>query len=713
VTLESGKALSHYRLLEKLGEGGMGVVWKARDTRLDRDVAIKVLPDALADDPARRAMFEREAKAVAALHHPNIVTIHAVAEAEGALFFTMELVEGEPLSRLIAPGGFPLDRFLRIALPLSDAVAAAHERGIIHRDLKPGNVMIGLSGAVKVLDFGIARVFDPCPTAGPDADTATVESGFAGTCRYMSPEQLRGEILDHRTDIFSLGIILYEMATGTSPFPGKTAAEVMAAILKDEPRPVTDHNPGFPRDLDAVLRRCLEKDARLRMASAVELRESLERFSRDERPADGSPSIAVLPFADMSREKDQAYFCEGIAEEIINALCRVQGLRVASRTASFRYGGGATEIREIGRSLEVGTLLEGSVRKSRNRLRITVQLVDVRKGFHIWSESFDREIEDVFEIQEEIARNVVHALRITLSPREKGSLKKMPTRNVQAYDYYLRGRSFYYRYGRNDIEFALQLFSRATELDPGFALAYAGLADCWSYIFLYSERKESIRFQAETASRRAVELSPESAQAQASFAVTMMLGGNTEEAERRYQAAVRLDSDLFEAWYFYARHAFALGNLDRAIRYYEEAMRVRPDDYQAPLLIAQIYDDLGKREEAREARKRGVALVESRLELYPDDARALYMGANGLVALGIKGKGLEWARRARKIAPEEAMLLYNLGCIYALAGEVDEAIEALEKAVSLGVTQKGWYEHDSNLDPLRGHPRFKALMERF
>jgi serine/threonine protein kinase/tetratricopeptide (TPR) repeat protein len=715
VALEAGQTLSHYRLTEKLGEGGMGVVWRARDTRLDRDVAIKVLPEGLADDPARRALFEREAKAVAALHHPNIVTIYAVAEEAGKLFFTMELVEGEPLSRMIEPGGFPPERFFEIAIPLADAVAAAHARGIIHRDLKPGNAMISLSGAVKVLDFGLARALEPCPLAvDAGKETATLGEGLTGTFRYMSPEQLRGEALDHRTDLFSLGIILYEMATGSHPFPGKTAAETIAAILKDPPRPASELNPDLPGGLEEILQRALAKDVRERAASAVEIRDGLVklRVGLEAGGGEAMPSIAVLPFADMSREKDQSYFCEGIAEEIINALCRIQGLRVSSRTASFRYGGGGTDLREIGKSLGVQTILEGSVRKSGARLRITAQLVDAGRGFHIWSESFDREIEDIFEIQEEIARNIVHALRITLSPNERGVLKKMPTRHVQAYDYYLRGRSFYYRYGRNDIEFALQLFARATELDPGFALAYAGLADCWSYIYLYSERKESIRSQAEASSRRAVELAPDSAQAEASLAVTLMLGGSTAEAEKRFETAVRLDPDLFEAWYFYARHAFVLGDLGRAVRYYEAAIRVRPDDYQSPLLVAQIYDDLGRAEEARSSRARGVALVEERLEIYPDDARALYMGANGLVALGKKDKGLEWARRARRTAPDEAMLLYNLGCIYSLAGETDEALDSLEKAVSLGVTQKGWYEHDSNLDALRGLPRFKALMEK-
>jgi serine/threonine protein kinase/tetratricopeptide (TPR) repeat protein len=713
---KKGLILGHYRLVEKLGEGGMGVVWKARDLKLERDVAIKFLPEGAADNPERRAFFEREAKAVAALSHPNIVTIFAVSEAERTIFFTMEFVDGAPLSRLISPGGVGLDRFLEIAVPLTDAVAAAHARGIIHRDLKPQNIMIDAKGTLKILDFGLARILLPLPRAAArdDGSTATLDSDFAGTIAYMSPEQLRSEPLDHRTDIFSLGVVLFEWATGRLPFGGKTGPEKIAGVLKEEPRSVVELNPRLPRHLDRILRHCLEKEPRYRMASARDLREELEllRGAGPETQAAEVPSIAVLPFADMSREKDQAYFCEGIAEEIINALCRVQGLRVASRTGSFQFRDTPTDLREVGAKLGVETILEGSVRKSENRLRITVQLVDAARGFHLWSESYDRELRDVFAIQQEIARSIVRALRITLSPQEKGALAEVPTSHVQAYDYYLRGRNFYYRYGRHDIEFALQLFSRATELDPGYALAHAGLADCWSYIYLYSERKDSVRLQAETAGRRAVELAPESAQAQASFAVALSLGDRKDEAQAAFEKAVRLDPGLFEAWYFYARQVFAGGDLPKAASLYEEAMRVRPEDFYSPLLVAPVYDKLGRTEDARDARERGIALVERHIDLHPDDARALYMGANGLVALGEKAKGLDWARRARKIDPDDPMLLYNLGCFYSLAGDVEEAIDCLERAVAGGLLQKGWYENDGDLDPLRAHPRFKALLEK-
>ena len=712
---ETGLVLGNYRLLEKLGEGGMGVVWKARDLKLERDVAIKFLPEGSVNDPERRSFFEREAKAVAALSHPNIVTIFTVAEAEGTIFFTMELVDGQPLSKLVSPGGVTLDRFLEIALPLADAVAAAHARGIIHRDLKPGNIVVDATGTLKILDFGLARILPSVlqKAVVDDARTATLDSGFVGTIAYMSPEQLRSEPLDHRTDIFSLGVVLFEWATGRLPFSGKSTAATVAAVLKDDVPPATELNPRLPRHLDRILRHCLEKEPRYRMASARDLREELELLRQEGAgaPGDEIPSIAVLPFADMSREKDQAYFCEGIAEEIINALCRIQGLRVASRTGSFQFKDSTVDLRQVGNKLHVETILEGSVRKSENRLRITVQLLEAARGFHLWSESYDREMRDIFAIQQEIARSVVRALQVTLSPQEKGALSEIPTRHVQAYDYYLKGRSFYYRYGRHDIEFALQLFSRATELDPEYALAQAGLADCWSYIYLYSERKDSVRLQAETAGRRAVELAPESAQAQASFAVAMSLGSHKEEARAAFEKAIQLDPGLFEAWYFYARHAFAGGDLPKAAALYEEAMRVRPEDYYARLLVGPVYDRLGRTEDARAARERGVALVERHIDLHPDDARALYMGGIGLVSLGKKDKGLDWARRARKIDPDDPMLLYNLGCLHSLNGDIEEAIDCLERAVAGGLLQKGWYENDGDLDPLRGHPRFKTLLE--
>lgn len=711
--LATGIQVGHYRLIEKLGQGGMGVVWKARDLKLDRDVAIKFLPPDIADNPEKRCLFEREAKAAASLHHPNIVTIHSVEEADGQLLLTMEFIDGLPLTRYIVPGGVPLSRFLEIAIPLASAVSTAHQQDIVHRDLKPANVMIGAGGGLKILDFGLARSAKPlAPREGSTTTlTAVYDSSLSGTIGYMSPEQIRGEAVDPRTDLFSLGALLFELATGHLPFAAGNAADMIVAILESDPLPLAEFNPGLPRGLQKILNRCLEKDVRYRMESARELAQALEDLrSKEGTRSNDWPAIAVLPFADMSQEKDQTYFCEGIAEEIINALCRVERLRVASRIASFQFGAGDIDPREIGRLLRVEHLLEGSVRKSGTRLRITAQLIDAARGFHRWSETFDRESGDIFEIQEEIAKAIVRALRITLGPTEKGDLIKAFTCHAQAYDFYLRGRSYYAGYGKRDVARALEMYRKAAELDPDYALAQAGIADCLSYDYLYTGRREETRRAAVEAGRKAVDLASESALTQASYAMALSLNADP-KAPVHFETAIRLDPDLFEARYYFARYAFATGDREKAIKLYEEASRIRPDDFQSPLLMAQIYEDLGRAEDAQRARRHGVQVVAERLDLDPDDVRALYMGANGLVALGEIRKGLAWANRAKALAPDEPMTLYNLGCIYAMSGEVVQAFECLERAVVLGLTQRGWYEHDSNLDSLRRLPRFKALLE--
>jgi tetratricopeptide (TPR) repeat protein len=368
------------------------------------------------------------------------------------------------------------------------------------------------------------------------------------------------------------------------------------------------------------------------------------------------------------------------------------------------------DAREIGRQLKAGTLLEGSVRKAGDRVRIAVQLTSAESGFQRWSARYDRELRDIFAIQDEIAENVARALEVTLSQKEAAALQTPPTSDVRAYDCYLRGRTYYYQYSPRGVEYALKMFIRAMELDPNYAQAYAGLADCWSYVYLYSDRSETVRQQAEWASRKAVEMDPGSAQAQASRGLSLSLCGNNDEAEKAFRAAIAFDKGLFEAYYFYARHCFALGRLAESARLYEQAMQARPEDFQSPLLVAQCYDALKRPAEAGTARKNGVRIAEKHLELHPDDTRALYMAANGMAALGEEVRARQYAERALAVSPADPMLLYNVGCIFSLLGLVESALDCLEKAAAGGLTQKGWYENDSNLDPLRKLRRFKALL---
>ena len=717
MAIEAGQYLRHYRLIEKIGEGGMGVVWKAQDTSLEREIALKLLPDSFAADPRRRARFEQEAKAVAALNHPNIVTIFSVEEEGDHHFLTMELVSGRPLNDLIQPGGLPLAEFLRIAVPMADAVGRVHEQGITHGDIKPENVVVN-DDQVKILDFGLSRPDrnEAVRTTSRDSTvTLTLEASVSGTLHYMAPERVQGQQADHRSDIFSLGATLYEMATGQRPFRGRTSAAVLAAVLKDSPRPSREINPEIPRQLDRVISACLEKDVEQRLQSALDLRNelrTLERVAVSADPGHG-PSIAILPFADMSPNKDQGYFCEGIAEEIINAISRIENLRVTSRTSSFQFKNASLDSREIGDRLGVSKLLEGSVRKAGERLRISVQLINVADGYQLWSQRYDRDLRDVFAIQDEISDSVVNALELTLSPRERRALKQVATADVRAYDYYLRGRrAYYYQYGWRGVELALQMFLKAIEIDPNYALAWAGIADCRSFLYMNAERSDENRDEALRASNKALKLDPELAEAHNSRGQALFTCERYDEAKLAFDRAIQLNPRLFDAYLSYARTYFASGRPEEAVQRYEQAIEIQPDDYQSRLLLGSAYSKLGRKADSEAARRAGVRLVEERLEFDPDDVRALYLAANALVALGHYDRGLEWTQRALSIAPHEPMLLYNAACIYCMAEKPGEAIGFLEQAVRRGFSNRDWLRHDADLDPLRDSPRFLALSER-
>jgi serine/threonine protein kinase len=477
--------LSRYTIGEQLGAGGMGVVYAAEDTKLGRKVALKILPPDLAADPERRARFEREARAIAALNHPNIVTIYSIEEVDGTHFLTMELVRGRTLAELFEPGGLDLDRLLDIAVPLADALAVAHDQGVTHRDLKPQNVMVTSEGRIKVLDFGLAKL-EHAPHEKDDTVTKATKGGrLMGTVPYMSPEQVRGERVDARSDLFSLGTVLYELAAGHQPFLGASTAELISSILRDAPQPITDLHPELGSGLDRILQRCLEKDPARRPQRAADLRDELNALRHDP----GTPperfvsSIAVLPFRDRSPAQDQAYLCEGMAEELIHRLAGIPGLRVASRMSSFQFRTGDGDRRDIGRRLGVAGILEGSVIKSGDKLRITAEFVDVASGYQRWSERYDRQLEDVFTIQDEIAANIVGALRPALAPDSALGSRKAPAASAEAYDFYLRGRHQAARRTSTSAQRALEMFARAIEIDPEYGLAYAGIADCHSLLY--------------------------------------------------------------------------------------------------------------------------------------------------------------------------------------------------------------------------------------
>jgi TolB-like protein/Flp pilus assembly protein TadD len=629
----------------------------------------------------------------------------------------MELVDGKSLEEIITGDGLSVEKALEIAEPLVAALAAAHARGITHRDLKPANIMLAAEGTVKVLDFGLAKL-----QRGSDSDsqdematqTLTQEGAIVGTVPYMSPEQVQGKQVDHRTDLFSLGVILYEMATGRRPFRGDTSAQVVSSILRDAPERVTDTRPDIPNQLGRIIGRCLEKEPDLRYQSASDIEVALHKIGEgveETKEGDEAASVAVLPFVDMSPEKDQDYFCEGLAEELINALVSIEELRVASRTSAFRFKDSQQDIREIGRRLGVSTVLEGSVRKAGNQVRISVQLVNVDDGYHLWSERFDRKLEDVFAIQDEIAQKVVEALQVTLTPNAKQAAEKAAPADVQAYDYYLKGRKFFYEFREKGFELARQMFARAIVIDERYARAYAGVADCCSFLYMYFDASDANLKEADAASRKAVDLEPDNAEAHASRGLALSLSGRYEEAEAKFERAVELNPKLYEAHYFHARALFAQGRHEDAANKMEIACEVNPEDYQAPTFLAQFYLCLHRRAHASAAFRKAVDRIKKHIAYHADDARALYLGAACLIELGEMDQAQEWVERALEIDPEDALVLYNVSCTYAQLGEYDNAMDCLEKAIESGMGQREWIENDPYFDPLRSNPRFVALLE--
>jgi serine/threonine protein kinase/tetratricopeptide (TPR) repeat protein len=702
-----------YSIEQEVGRGGMATVYLAQDLRHHRPVALKVLHPELALSLGSER-FLREIQIAARLQHPHIVPLYDSGQAGELLYYVMPFIEGESLRQHLERNPqLPLEEAVRIARAVASALDYAHRQKIVHRDIKPENVMLS-EGEPMVTDFGIAKAVSAA-VAGSLTQTGTA----VGTPAYMSPEQASGEPeLDARSDIYSLGAMLYEMIGGTAPFVGPTVQSIIAKLFTEPAQPLREQRSEVPEWLDSAVIKALAKAPASRFATAAQFSQALTWPSGTTTPpelktsATSAKSIAVLPFVNMSNDPENEYFSDGVAEDIINALTKIQALRVASRTSTFAFKGKNEDIGEIGRKLKVATVLEGSVRKSGNRLRVTAQLVSVADGNNLWSERYDRQLEDVFVIQDEIAENIVRALRVVLSEGEKRAIESAPTQNVEAYEYYLRGRQFFHQWSRTGIQYARRMFERAIDLDPNYAIAYAGIADCCSFLYMYWDGSRANLEGAETASRKGLELAPEIAESHASRGFALTLSRDYAGAVREFETAVRLNPKLYEAHYLYARAHIEEGRLEAAVRQFEEAARVRPEDYQAVLLSASPLRGLGRIEESRSALRRGLQIVEKHLELNPDDARALYLGAPALIQLGERERALEWAGRARSANESDSLVLYNVACVYALGGMVDEALECLEKAIQNGFGHRQWIDHDSDLDSLRGDLRFEALKKR-
>jgi non-specific serine/threonine protein kinase len=713
----------------------MGVVYEAEDSRLGRRVALKFLPPELAQDTPSLERFQREARAASALNHPGICTVFAIEEHERQHFIVMELLEGQTLAQMMTGRPpFELENLLAVGIQIADALESAHARGIVHRDIKPANVFVNPRGQVKILDFGLARIegarrggdgaVSLLETVGAQHDLTTPGTSM-GTVSYMSPEQARGQLADARTDLFSLGTVLYQMATGALPFPGETSAVVFDAILNRDPLPAAQLNPSLPPDLARILDKALEKDRNLRYQTATDLKTDLTRLKRDldsgkKRAAEKSDSrgggtrqaeksIAVLFFENLSGVKEDEYFRDGITEDIITELSKIKGLSIFSRPTVLAYRDKQVTPAQIGQQLNAAYVLAGSLRRAGNRLRINAQLVDTHTDFPLWSERYDRQMEDVFEVQDEIARKIAEALRITLSPQEEAALAAKPTENLQAYDLYLRGKSYARRLTRQDLEFALQMFENAVSLDPDFALAHAAIANvCAQTHYLYARDLVWLE-RAKAASRKAVALRPQLPEVLVAQAWILHADGQHDEAARCVRQAIERKSDCEGSYYLLGRALFASGRYQELVNAADAAMEAGGQDYNIYVPILNALGALGKEETLRNLRQRQIQGLENHLKSVPEDARARVLLASNYASSGRHDDATREANLAVALRPNDAIVLYNLACAFCKMEKKPEALDAVRKAWDGGFKDSDWARRDPDLALLHGDPEFERL----
>jgi serine/threonine protein kinase/Tfp pilus assembly protein PilF len=695
MSLSTGTRLGHYEVESLLGAGGMGEVYRARDLRLDRTVAIKALPQAFAREPERLARFEREAKLLASLAHANIAGIHGLQDAEGSTYLVLEFVDGETLAQRLARGPLSLREVLEIGGQVAAAIEAAHERGVIHRDLKPGNVMFSSTGVVKVVDFGLAKgAATPPSTAGSMMPTAvamaTADGIILGTAPYMSPEQARGQSADRRTDVWAFGCLLFECLTGRPVFAGATVSDVIARILEREPdwSALPASTPIRLRDL---LRRCLTKEMNDRPRDIGDIRRELAAIGQELSSPSGLgmmpavPSLAVLYFENLAADADSEYFCSGITEDILTDLSKIKGLRVASRNAVARYRGSAVDLARVGADLGVKSVLEGSVRKSGDRVRINAQLVNAADGFQLWAERYDRTLQDVFAVQEEIASSIAAALRIALTPSETANLIQARPSDARAYDLYLKGRDLYGRYTAESLHEALALFRQATSIDPEYALAWAGIADCYGQMLQWqvaTDEAETARLGLEAA-RRAVELNPNLPEGHKAESLVRRHLGDRKGEHRALARALEADPNFVPALINLCVDAFCAADLAGAERLARRSIEIDPQFAFGLTWMGWLLSFTGRDEE--------LLRVDQRLRKVSSEP--FYVSASAYFQALVQLRrgdlpGVERTiRETRQDGATESTLLSIEAMLAARAGHLDEVrrlVQDLEKAGNLG-----------------------------
>lgn len=733
--MQPDETISHYRIVRKLGGGGMGVVYEAEDLNLQRRVALKFLPDYLKNDEDALARFRREARAASATSHPSICVIYEIAEHQGDPFIAMELLKGRTLRQIINEKPLDLDQVVEFGMQIADALDVAHSQGIIHRDIKPANIFITERGLAKLLDFGLAKQAANLPSA-PDADTVELDQQLTsagsvmGTVAYMSPEQARGKEIDARSDLFSFGAVLYEMVTGAHAFEGESMGEIMESIFIRQPLPVGQRSPSVPSEFERIVRKALEKEPVLRYQSASEMRADLQRLKHEStahvslsgtvRVSAAAPSVAVLPFMDLSAARDQEYFSDGLAEEVLNNLAQIPELRVVARTSSFQFKGKNEDLRTIGQKLNAVTILEGSVRKEANRVRISVQLINSADAISLWSQSYNRELEDIFGVQEEIARSVASALKVTLLGEKTAAVRP---RNSDAYTSYLQGRYFYERRTQRDLEASVRYFEAAIRSDPEYAPAWAGLAAArisqTDNVFLPAEAGYR---SAQEAAERALSLNSNLAEAHAVMGWIKMLRdwdwpgadaafkqardlepanvvvlrraaslaatlGRFDEAIQLTLRAAELDPLIPATHFNLGSFYWYAGRLNDTVAAFQKALELNPDLPGRHSLLGQVYLQQGHLSEA-------MAEIE-----HEQDPFWRHMGM--ALALHAQGKKEDADRKFQEFVEDyKDDSAFQIAQVHAVRGELDLAFEWLDRA---------YERRDSGLALIKGDPLLKNL----